>query len=196
MATSSISKIKAPKYKPSAAQKTAINNYSKGNSVNGSKSVGWYNKAINGALQSAKNMGKFSTDKSSYYQSAYGALKDAAMRKGQQAMKSTMANAATYTGGYSNSYATTAGAASYQDALNALSAQIPSLIEQASSMHANEKNDYYSYANALASERNFVDTKNLNLANLYQSRDYNNYSAAMDDATFRINRLNAIKSAR
>ena len=63
-------------------------------------------------------------------------------------------------------------------------------------MHANEKNDYYSCANALASERNFVDTKNLNLANLYQSRDYNNYSAAMDDATFRINRLNAINSAK
>lgn len=60
----------------------------------------------------------------------YQMYKDQYMRQGERAMQDTMANAAALTGGYGNSYASTAGNLAYQDYLTRLNGILPELAQQ------------------------------------------------------------------
>ena len=71
----------------------------------------------------------------------YQMYKDQYIRGGQRAMQDTMANAAALTGGYGNSYASTAGNLAYQDYLTRLNGVLPDLYSQAYGRYQDEGND-------------------------------------------------------
>lgn len=86
-------------------------------------------------------MGNFDPKKSAYYQNAYNALKQVYQSQGRTDMQNAIAAAAANTGGYGNSYGTTAGNQAYQAKLQALAAKVPSLYASASGEFANQKNN-------------------------------------------------------
>ena len=116
----------APQYKTSQATKSA---YSRLNSLASGKS-GW-GKAIGENLKRYTAMGDFDPQKSAYYQGAYNALKQTYQNRGNSDMEDTIAAAAANTGGYGNSYGTTAGNRAYNAQLQALAAQVPKLYAAA-----------------------------------------------------------------
>lgn len=61
----------------------------------------------------------------------YQALQSLYQTQGQQAMRDTMGQAASLTGGYGSSYAQTAGQQAYQNSLDALAQQLPQLYSLA-----------------------------------------------------------------
>lgn len=71
----------------------------------------------------------------------YQMYKDQYIRGGQRAMQDTMANAAALTGGYGNSYASTAGNLAYQDYLTRLNGVLPDLYSQAYGRYQDEGNN-------------------------------------------------------
>lgn len=70
----------------------------------------------------------------------YQTAKNKYMEQGQKAMMDTMGNAAALTGGYGNSYATTAGQQTYQDNLSQINNVIPELYNAAYSKYSDEGN--------------------------------------------------------
>lgn len=170
---SKITKLKVPTYSASKATNTYKKSYTSGDKA--------YNKKIDTLLNSAKSMGTFDPEKSAYYQSSYNALKDYAVNQGRRNMQSVIADAAaTNTGGYGNSYATSAGASAFQNSLNKLTSQLSALYSQASDDFYNKKNDIYSQASAWSGERDYAQNKNLNLWNYSIANDQNKYSNSMD----------------
>lgn len=71
----------------------------------------------------------------------YQSYRDQAVRNGKTAMRDTVANAATLTGGYGNSYATAAGNQAYNQYLGQLNSVIPELYNAAYNRYANELNE-------------------------------------------------------
>lgn len=69
---------------------------------------------------------------------------------GQNAMKDTMANAASLTGGFGNSYAVTAGQQAYNNYMDQLNNVVPDLYAQARSNYDAETQDMYNKANLYA----------------------------------------------
>ncbi|MBR0414033.1 MAG: hypothetical protein IJI67_03045 [Clostridia bacterium] len=126
----------APQYKTSQATKSA---YSRLNSLASGKS-GW-GKAIGENLKRYTAMGDFDPQKSAYYQGAYNALKQTYQNRGNSDMEDTIAAAAANTGGYGNSYGTTAGNRAYNAQLQALAAQVPKLYAAAAGDFANQKSN-------------------------------------------------------
>lgn len=99
----------------------------------------------------------------------YHQYKDNYIQQGNQAMMNTMANAATLTGGYGNSYATAAGAQANQQYLTGLNDVIPELyraamdkynmdteklVNQYGVVSDADNRDYGRYADALANWQN------------------------------------------
>ena len=78
----------------------------------------------------------------------YQQYKDRYIQGGQRAMQDTMANAAALTGGYGNSYASTAGNLAYQQYLSGLNDVIPDLYSNAYNKYVQEGKDLYSLLNA------------------------------------------------
>lgn len=92
---------------------------------------------------------------------------------GNQAMQETMANAASLTGGYGNSYATTAGQQAFNSYLQQLNDIVPDLYAQARSNYDSETNNLYNQADLYAGLENEDYTKWSNDRNYY-SEKYNN----------------------
>lgn len=127
---------KAPQYYTSDSTK---NVYSKANKLVSTKSgIG---KTIADNIAKYDKLGSFDPKKSAYYQGAYNALKQAFQNQGRADMQNTIAAAAANTGGYGNSYGTTAGNAAFQAQLRALAAKVPSLYSAASGEFTNQKNN-------------------------------------------------------
>lgn len=104
-----------------------------------------YEKSLSGVLGQIENRKKFEYDvnKDALFQNAakqYQLL-------GKQAMEDTTANAATLSGGYGNSYATTAGMQAYQAQLDKIASMVPEYYQQARQNYDSETNELYNRAN-------------------------------------------------
>lgn len=115
----------------------------------------------------------------------YQQYKQNYMALGQQAMQDTTAQAAAMTGGYSNSYAATAGNQAYQGYLQQLNNVIPELQQQAYERFMTERSDLYNQLDATMSldERDYSrwqDSYNNWLALLSQQENYYNNERTFD----------------
>lgn len=88
-----------------------------------------YGSKIEEIYDKIMNRGDFSYDFNA--DPLYQQYKDQYIQGGQRAMQDTMADAAALTGGYGNSYASTAGNLAYQQYLTGLNDVIPELQQQA-----------------------------------------------------------------
>ena len=96
----------------------------------------------------------------------YNIYKDLYQQQGKSAMRDTVAQSAALTGGYNNSYATTAGSQAYQSYLERLNEMVPQLQQNAYNMYQDETNSMYNKANLTQS--------------LYQ-QDYGQYRDQVSD---------------
>ncbi len=156
----------APTYKTSKSTKNAYLNYRKVNKA--------WNNVINGNIKKYNAMGDFDPQKSAYYQDSYRSMKQVYKNQGRRNMLNSIAAAAANTGGYGNSYGTTAGNQAYQQSLAALAAQVPKIYSAASSEFANRKN---------------------NLANLIGMQQQQQ-TAALNNGQFMVNTQQALDEAR
>lgn len=88
-----------------------------------------YQDTINGLIDQVVNRKDFKYDFNA--DPLYHQYKDNYVQQGNQAMMNTMANAATLTGGFGNSYATSAGAQANQQYMSRLNDVIPELYNAA-----------------------------------------------------------------
>lgn len=82
----------------------------------------------------------------------YQQYKDQYTALGNQAMMDTTANAATLTGGYGNSYATTAGSQAYQGYLQQLNNVVPELYQAALDKYNADRENTYNQFSALGAQ--------------------------------------------
>lgn len=134
-------------YNPSAAVNSAKNAYTVHNSEKPSAYTGKYDNLINDNLNNILNRKQFSYDPNK--DTLYNQYKDMYTRNGQTAMQDTMGNAALLTGGYGNSYATTAGQQMYNSYMQQLNDKIPELEQRAYERYRDETNDLYNQNNLL-----------------------------------------------
>lgn len=109
-----------------------------------------YTDKINGLLDNILNRKEFSYDFNA--DPLYQQYKDQYTTLGQQAMMDTVANAATMTGGYGNSYGVTAGVQANQAYLQQLNNIIPDLYNAALKKYDNETANLYNQFSALGSQ--------------------------------------------
>ena len=151
-------------YNPSAAVNSAKQAYTVHNSKKPSAYTGKYDKLINDNLNNILNRKQFSYDANK--DALYNQYKDMYTRNGQTAMQDTMGNAALLTGGYGNSYATTAGQQAYNSYMQQLNDKIPELEQRAYERYRDETNDLYNQNNLLTN---------------LDSTDYSRYRDKMSD---------------
>ena len=82
----------------------------------------------------------------------YQALRDQYQTEGNLAMRDTMGNASGLSGGYGNSYASTAGNQAYQQSLGQLNKQVPELYRSALSKYNSDSDDMHKTLGALDQE--------------------------------------------
>lgn len=95
-----------------------------------------YKQQLDDLYQQVMNRPKFEYDLNG--DMLYQQYKDQYMTQGKQAMMDTMGQAANLTGGYGNSYASTAGNQAYQSYLQQLNAMVPELYQAALNRYAME----------------------------------------------------------
>ena len=122
-----------------------------------------YNDRINSLIDKIANR-KFQYDVNA--DSTYQAMKNNYINLGQQAAADTAGQAAALTGGYGNSYATTASNQAYQNYLTQLNDKIPELTQLAMQTYALEGNDL----------NNLLD-----IYNTQENTDYSRYRDAISD---------------
>lgn len=105
-----------------------------------------YANQLNSAVSDITNR-KFSYDLNE--DSLYKQYAENYKNLGNQAMQDTMANASTLSGGYGNSYATTAGQQAYNSYLQQLNDIVPTLYQQARSNYDTETSNQYNKASLL-----------------------------------------------
>ena len=153
---------------------------------NSNKLSGTFNydnqKGYNQALSNLANQKRFSYDLSK--DTLYKQMKDQYQVMGQQAMADTIGQASAMTGGYGNSYATTAGSQAYQGYMQQLNNNIADLYNLALNTHSAETNRLQNVFNAYSTDRgtksnewqgnwNVYNNRFNNLANAYgNSRNY------------------------
>lgn len=103
-----------------------------------------YSKLLSSAVNDIQNRKDFEYDLNE--DALYKQYADQYKALGNQAMQDTMANAATLTGGYANSYATTAGQQAYNSYLQQLNDIVPQLYQQARSNYDNQTQNLYNKA--------------------------------------------------
>lgn len=132
--------------------KAAWSNYQ--NYLNQYNNFGDFSFSKQGDLDSVynniKNYGDFSYDVNS--DALYQQYADQYTRLGNLAMQDTMGQAAAMTGGYGNSYATTAGNQAYQGYLQQLNDVVPELYQMALNKWQMGKDDLYNQYGMLLSE--------------------------------------------
>ena len=152
-----------------------------------------YSQQIQQLLNEVTNRPDFSYDMNA--DPLYQQYKDQYTRQGKQAMKDTVGNAASLTGGYASSAATTAGSQAYQGYLQQLNNQIPELYQIALNQYNREGEDLYNQY-ALLSDREQQDygryrdtvsdwnTERDYLYNLYNTERGYDYGKYTDDRNF------------
>lgn len=180
-------------YAPSAASKKAYSDW-KNTYSGGFKSS--YDSLMNALVKQIDSRKAFDINDSEYYNRAYNIYKNQYESLGKQAMENTMADASSLTGGYSNSYASTAANTAYQSYMDKLNSVIPTLYSQAYDIYKEEGDALYdklaSYEKLRDSQRDSWNDYVDNLYNNYKlssDRDYKAYKSAADN---RKNLLNAI----
>lgn len=123
-----------------------------------------YQDSLKKAMDRILNREKFSYDLNG--DMLYQQYKDQYTNLGKAAMKDTMGQAAMLTGGYSNSYANTAGAQAYQGYLGQLNDKIPELYSLALDKYDREGNDLLNQYSLLYDREN---------------QDYSRYRDAVGD---------------
>lgn len=78
----------------------------------------------------------------------YRNMKDQYSALGKMAMKDTMGQAASMTGGYGSSYSQTAGQQSYQNYIQQLNEQMPSIYQMELNQYNSQRQDLYNQLNA------------------------------------------------
>lgn len=106
-----------------------------------------YANQLNSAVSDIANRKAFSYDLNE--DSLYKQYAENYKNLGNQAMQDTMANASTLSGGYGNSYATTAGQQAYNSYLQQLNDIVPTLYQQARSNYDTETSNQYNKASLL-----------------------------------------------
>ena len=119
----------APKYTESEAYQSAMQALTQHQSAKPEKYVSPYADRLEALYNEIMDRGEFKYDFNA--DPLYHQYKDQYMAGGKKAMQDTMAEAAALTGGYGNSYATTAGNLAYQQYLSGLNDVIPDLHSQA-----------------------------------------------------------------
>ena len=142
------------------AAKAALDNYAASKPTYSST----YQDSLKKAMDRILNREKFSYDLNG--DMLYQQYKDQYTNLGKAAMKDTMGQAAMLTGGYSNSYANTAGAQAYQGYLGQLNDRIPELYSLALDKYDREGNDLLNQYSLLYDREN---------------QDYSRYRDAVGD---------------
>ena len=142
------------------AAKAALDSYAASKPTYSSK----YQDSLKKAMDRILNREKFSYDLNG--DMLYQQYKDQYTNLGKAAMKDTMGQAAMLTGGYSNSYANTAGAQAYQGYLGQLNDRIPELYSLALDKYDREGNDLLNQYSLLYDREN---------------QDYSRYRDAVGD---------------
>lgn len=109
-----------------------------------------YQDTLNGLLDQIVNGKQFSYDFNA--DPIYQQYKDQYTMLGQQAMMDTNANAATLTGGYGNSYATTAASQAYQGYLQQVNNKIPELYQAALDKYNADRENLYNQFQAVGNQ--------------------------------------------
>lgn len=153
--------------------------------------------ALSSALSAIVNRPafSFSTDGDALYER----YKNNYQAMGRQAMEDTVGTASSLTGGYGNSYATTAGAQAYNDYLSKMDDVIPTLYELALSKYSTEGDALADKYNALRTDDSDRYTRWQNdrsyAADLYD-RAYDRYTGARsNDYSQYSDRLSGLYSA-
>lgn len=110
------------------------------NNKPGDYASNWTDK-LNGLYDQIINRDKFSYDLNS--DPLYNQYKEQYTTLGQQAMMDTMGQASMLTGGYGNSYASTAGNQAYQSYLQQLNDKVPEMYAEARDAYAEEGQNLY-----------------------------------------------------
>mgnify|MGYP003310652434 CR=1 FL=1 len=138
---------------------------------------GQYGQQLNDIVNKIGNREKFNYDLNG--DMLYQQYKNQYMNLGNQAMMDTMGQASALTGGYGNSYASTAGNQAYQGYLTQLNDKIPQLYQMALDQYNREGENLYNQANLYG--------------NMY-NREYGEYRDKVSDWNTENNRLYNIYS--
>lgn len=103
----------------------------------------------------------------------FNQYKDFYQKQGKLAMMDTIGQASAYTGGYGNSYATSAGQQAYQQNLDKLNEVVPELYQMALQQYQMEGDNLQNIYGILADDRDFAYNKYLGDVSAWQSdRDF------------------------
>lgn len=164
---------------------------------NSNKLSGTFNydnqKGYNQALSNLANQPKFSYDLSK--DTLYNQMKDQYQVMGQQAMADTIGQASAMTGGYGNSYATTAGSQAYQGYMQQLNNNIADLYNLALNTHTAETNRLQNIFNAYSTDRGTKNNEWQGNWNVYNNRFSNLANAYSDSRNGDINTYNTQANA-
>lgn len=134
---------------------------------------GTYGQALQDAMNRIQNREKFSYDLNG--DALYQQYKDRYINQGRLAMMDTLGQASALTGGYGNSYASTAGNQAYQGYLTKLNDVVPQLYQMAYDKYDREGQDLYNQ---------------YNMINNAYNQEYGQYRDALNDWNNNYNRLN------
>lgn len=136
-----------PTYKQSQAVTDAYNKLTQYENNKPGEYQSKYSDQIQSLLDKVLNREQFTYDLNA--DPLYQQYKDQYVRLGKNAMLDTMANAASLTGGYGNSYASTAGNQAYQGYLNELNNIAPELYSQAYQKYRDDGTEMYNQLGTL-----------------------------------------------
>ena len=143
-----------------------------------------YSSQIQGLLNQILNKEKFSYNYTS--DPLYEQYRDVYTREGNLAMRDTMGSSAALTGGYGNSYGTTAASQANQQYMGKLSAVIPQLEQLAYQKYQDEVADRYNQMNVL----NTLENNEYNRYRDDVSDYYQDYSNAYNEYTGKLSQYN------
>lgn len=135
------------------ASKTGSSGGSGGSAANPNQQ---YIDQLNNLYNQIMNRGTFSYDLQG--DPLYRQYADQYTQLGQQAMRDTQAQSAALTGGYGNSYASSAGSQAYQQYLNQLNSVIPDLYDRAYQAWKDEGDDLMTQYSLVASHPSVISS--------------------------------------
>ena len=138
-----------------------------------------YDKKLAESLEKIKNRAAFRYDAKS--DPLYDSYKSEYIAQGKAAMRDTMGQAASLTGGYASSYAETAGQQSYNKQLEKLGNVIPQLYELAYSRYENEGKGMWDDFNALKKLRDSEYERYSDELDEYEAAQELEYKHAQDE---------------
>lgn len=133
-----------------------------------------YTNLLKGTVNSINNRKPFEYDLNE--DALYKQYAEQYKNLGNQAMQDTMANAATLTGGYGSSYATTAGQQAFNSYMEQLNDIVPNLYAQARSNYDSDTSRLYDQANLYAGLESNEYSKWSDNRNYYQNKHSNEWN--------------------